>query len=264
MKLPFYSLQTFNLALLASASLTAQAYDEIQVYDMGINNPGQYALEMHSNYAIKGRQRPDYPGELPPDGQLAFTAEFSYGWSKQIELGLYVPMSIDPINGNTFLDDAKLRVKWLNTDNPSFFYGLNTEIGLVPKRYSEQPVGMEIRPIMGHYADGWLLAFNPSLELDLTGNSQMPVLSPGLKITHETIDNLYLGFEHYADFGPLSGFASGSNQGHTTYLVGDLSHGNYRLHVGIGHGWTEPSDEWMLKCILGGIPFMDLLNPRRW
>lgn len=253
------------LALLAELqSFPAAGYDEIQVYDMSINQPGQFALEMHSNYVIDGRQQAEYEGELPPDGLLAFTAEFSYGWSKHVELGLYVPMSINPATGTTMLDDAKLRLKWLNADNAEFFYGLNTEIGLVPKRYSEQPVGMELRPIIGHYSGDWLIAFNPSLELDLTGPSQMPVLSPGLKITHQAFESVHVGFEHYADFGPLNRFASGGEQGHTTYLVSDVSLGNYRLHIGVGHGWTAPADEWVLKCIVGGIPFMELVNPKRW
>lgn len=257
--------QAALLALLAAGnSLPANAYDEIQVYDMSINQPGQFALEMHSNYVIKGRKQPNYNDELPPDGQLAFTPEFSYGYSKHVEFGLYLPMSITPSKGTSFFDDAKVRVKWLNADNPKLFYGINTEIGLVPKRYSEQPVGMEIRPIIGHYSGDWLIAFNPSLELDLTGPSQIPALSPGLKITHQAFENTHIGIEHYADFGPFDHFALGSQQGHTTYLVTDASLGNYRLHLGIGHGWTAPSDEWTVKLILGGIPFTELLNPSRW
>jgi hypothetical protein len=253
------------IVLIAGAlSFPAAAYDEIQVYDMSINQPGQFALEMHSNYVIDGRKQPDYHGELPPDGQLAFTPEFSYGWSKHVELGLYLPMSITPRTGSTMFDDAKIRVKWLNADNPKFFYGLNTEIGLVPKRYSEHPVGMELRPIIGHYSGDWLIAFNPSLEMDLTGPSQMPVLSPGLKITRQTFENVHAGIEHYADFGPFDHFSASNQQGHTTYLVSDISLGNYRVHLGIGHGWTAPSDEWTLKVILGGIPFTELLNPNRW
>lgn len=251
-------------ALMLLQSGGAFAYDEIQVYDMGINQPGQAALEMHSNYVIEGRRQADYPGEQPPDGVLAFTGEFSYGWSDHVELGLYVPVSINSAFGGSTLDDAKLRVKWLIADNPEFFYGLNTEVGLVPKRYSEQPVGMEIRPIIGHYSADWLVAFNPSLELDLTGRSQMPVLSPGFKVTHQIFDNIHFGIEHYADFGELNRLPSGSDQSHTTYLVSDVSLGNYRFHVGVGHGWTAPADAWVLKCIVGGIPFMDLLNPKRW
>jgi hypothetical protein len=243
---------------------TASAYDEIQVYDMGINEPGQFALEMHSNYVIKGRKEPAYEGELPPDRQLAFTGEFSYGWSDHVELGLYVPMSINPETKSTYMDYAKLRVKWLDADNTNFFYGLNTEIGLVPKRHSEQLVGMELRPIIGHYSGDWLIAFNPTLELDLSGHDHVPIFSPGLKVTHQVAENVHVGIEHYADFGPVNHFSSGSEQSHTTYIVSDISLDSYRLHIGIGHGWTEPSDEWMLKFILGGIPFTELLNPNKW
>jgi hypothetical protein len=252
----------FLIAVLASFPVAA--YDEIQVYDMSINQPGQYALEMHSNYVINGIKQPNYVGELAPDKILAFTHEFSYGWSKHVELGLYVPMSINTNTGTTYMDYAKIRLKWLNADNPEFFYGLNAEVGLVPKRYSENLVGMEIRPIIGHYTGDWLVAFNPNMELDLTGNNQMPVLVPGLKVTHQLMDNVHVGFEHYADFGSLDNFSSGSQQIHTTYLVSDVSLGNYRVHIGIGHGWTAPSDEWTLKFILGGIPFTELLNPNHW
>ncbi|MEI6707061.1 MAG: hypothetical protein WCK96_07990 [Methylococcales bacterium] len=260
-----FSIKTFLILLIVGlTSFPVAAYDEIQVYDMSINQPEQFALEMHSNYVINGRKQADYNGELPPDGQLAFTGEFSYGWSKHIELGLYVPMTINTNTATTTMDYAKARVKWLNADDPKLFYGLNTEIGLVPKRHSEQLVGMELRPIIGRYTGDWLIAFNPTLELDLSGSNQMPVFAPALKVTHQVLDNIHVGFEHYADVGSLDHFSSGSQQNHTTYLVSDVSLGDYRLHVGIGHGWTSPSDEWMLKFILGGIPFTELLNPHHW
>ncbi len=255
---------TINMLLAFSFYSTFSiAYDEIQIYDYGINKAGQFGLEMHSNYVIAGRKKPDYLGELPPDGSLAFTAEFSYGLTDQLELGLYVPMSVDTKSNATMVDNAKIRMKWLNAKNSEFFYGLNGEIGVVPKRYSNQPIGMEIRPILGHYDENWLIAFNPTIEMDLTGNDQVPVFSPALKVTHQFIDNINVGFEHYADVGQFSQFATGNQQNHTTYLVSDISIDNYRVHIGVGHGWTEVSDSWMLKIILGGIPIGELFNPNR-
>jgi hypothetical protein len=85
-----------------------------------------------------------------------------------------------------------------------------------------------------------------------------------LKVTRQAFDKVHVGIEHYADFGQLNRFSSGNDQGHTTYLVSDVSLGNYRLHVGVGHGWTAAADDWVLKCIVGGIPFTELFNPRRW
>ena len=251
-------------SLLAVQAFNVNAYDEIQVYDMSINQPGQLALEMHSNYVINGRKQANYEGESAPDGNLAFTGEFSYGLTRYIELGLYLPISINPSTGGSYADYGKGRIKFMNADNPELFYGLNIEVGLVPKRYSQQPVGMEIRPIIGHYSGDWLISLNPNMELDITGRSQMPVLSPGLKVTHQVIDNVHFGVEHYADFGDLNRFSPGSEQGHTTYLVSDVSVDNYRFHFGVGHGWTQASDAWMLKFILGGIPFGELINPNRW
>src|ERR1019366_4636367 len=69
--------------------------DEIQVYTDDINKPGEFGLELHVNTTPKGRSTPDFPGEITPWHSLRVTPEFSYGLTKHLEAGLYLPYARD-------------------------------------------------------------------------------------------------------------------------------------------------------------------------
>jgi hypothetical protein len=248
------ALLTFATAL--APRITA-AYDEIQVYGSDINAPGQFGLEMHQNYVIDGRRKPEYRGELPPNHILAITPEFSYGLTRYVELGLYLPLSIDVDRNISYLDNAKLRTKFLNADDPNFFYGLNIEVGMEPRRYADSRWNAEVRPIIGGTLGNWFVAFNPDLEISLSGNSQKPEFAPQIKLMRLLGNGTSVGVEHYTGLGTPDRISQLNQQGHTTYLVTDLTFGNIDVNIGIGHGWTGISDAWTAKVIIGGIPFMD-------
>ena len=241
-------------ALFATA---VSAYDEIQVYGSDINAPGQFGLEMHYNYVADGRRKPEYRGELPPNHILAITPEFSYGLTRYVELGLYLPLSMGVDRNISYMDDAKLRTKFLNADDPRFFYGLNIEVGMEPRRYAESRWNAEVRPIIGGTIGNWFVAFNPDMEISLSGRSQKPEFAPQIKLMRLLDNGVSVGIEHYTSLGTPDRIAQLNQQGHTTYLVTDLSFGNIDVNIGIGHGWTGISDAWTAKVIVGGIPFMD-------
>ena len=54
------------LALPQAIPAARAAPHEINVFTDELEEPGEIGLEMHVNYA-RGRDSPDYPGELPPD-----------------------------------------------------------------------------------------------------------------------------------------------------------------------------------------------------
>lgn len=238
----------------------SHAYDEIQVYNAAINKPGQFGLEMHSNLVVDGRKQPDYPGELPPNHIWAITPEFSYGVTPHFELGLYLPFSVNPDRNLSYIDGAKIRTKFLNADNPNFYYGLNIEIGREPLRYSEDRWNSEVRTIIGGRLGDWTIAFNPNLEFSLSGRSQKPLFSPQIKVMRVIDSVVSVGVEHYADLGTPDHILRSSDQFHTTYFVTDLTVGNIAINLGVGRGWTGISDDWTLKMIVGGIPFMDAFH----
>src|SRR5271165_7140253 len=77
----------FVAAQLAAPS--AHAADEIQVYTGEINEVGQFSVQQHLNYTIKGLTEPAYPGALIDNHALNGTPEFAYGVTPWLELGLY-------------------------------------------------------------------------------------------------------------------------------------------------------------------------------
>jgi multiple sugar transport system substrate-binding protein len=66
--------------------------DEIQVYDADINNPGQFSLQLHSNYTPIGRRQADFKGGIVPNRTLNGVPEWAYGVTDWLELGAYVPV----------------------------------------------------------------------------------------------------------------------------------------------------------------------------
>lgn len=235
----------------------AWATDEIQVYSDDINRPGEAALEMHGNLVIDGRSRPDYPGEMAPHHELNITPEFSYGLTEQFEVGLYVPFSYDAKTGDFYNNDAKLRAKWLRKDeNGQQYYGVNVELAHNPLRISPEPWTSEIRPIYGLRSGAWHFIVNPILDITVSGKSHTPDFVPALKISRKVNGELELGVEHYADLGPINDLLPAPEQMHATYLVTDFRAFDYDFNLGIGRGWRNSDEHWVIKLIVGGIPLI--------
>ncbi|MDO9064825.1 MAG: hypothetical protein Q7U25_06410, partial [Sulfuricella sp.] len=81
-----------TLAMSAPAAFAAP--DEIQVYTEEMDDPGEFGLELHANYAIDGAKEPSFEGEMKAHHRLQVTPEFSYGLTKNLEAGLYLPLAM--------------------------------------------------------------------------------------------------------------------------------------------------------------------------
>jgi hypothetical protein len=96
-------LQTTTLVLIALLptmllSRPAQAMDrfEIQVYEPDMNKPGQFGLELHSNYTMRGTKTPEYVGQVPPNHVARFTLEPAIGVTRWLEVGAYLQALVAP------------------------------------------------------------------------------------------------------------------------------------------------------------------------
>ncbi len=260
-------LRSYFLVLLMVASVLlplwplaiwASTDDEIQVYNNAINAPGQYGLELHSNYVAEGTRIPAYLGDAPSYGSFRETSEFSYGLKKDWEIGAYLPFLSH--GGIARLEGGKLRVKYLHQLNNGFYYGFNTEVGHTTKRTNEQPWNQELRPIVGYHGDHWRVAFNPVLSWNLVGpDAFLPSLGPMLKVGRVVAGNVVVGLEHFVDLGSVNKIEALQHQGQNTYLVLDTTVANVNVNVGVGYGWTQDSDELTAKIILG-LPFNQMIE----
>ncbi|MFZ2269444.1 MAG: hypothetical protein WAV95_17865 [Azonexus sp.] len=232
------------------------APDEIQVYTEELDDPGQLGMELHLNYVPKGRQAPGYPGEMASQHRLQVTPEFSYGLTRTLEAGLYLPLALGA-DGRLYGNGARLRLKFVapREAGARFFWGVNGEYGYSERRISQSSMGLEIRPMIGYRDEQWLLSFNPILNTDLSGPGDKKVqFEPALKVTHRVTGGTHAGFEYYGEYGPIERLLPESQRTHYLYGVIDAEIKGIDLNFGIGRGLKNAEDQWIVKAILA-IPF---------
>lgn len=246
-----------GLLLLAATSGQAGATpEEIQVYMDEINAPGEFGLDVHNNYVVSGSRIPDYSGAQAPRHVFRITPEFSYGLTRNWELGGYLLFSRDG-NGHSTIDGEKLRLKFLASRpaDQAFFWGANLEVGRVERRLDENPWNAELKGMLGYHGERWTFAVNPNIDWKISG----PVASPASfhldsKIAYKIDQDFELGVESYNEFGPIRHMGHFNQQSQTVFGVLDTKVHGWDLNLGIGRGLTSVSDRWILKAIVN-VPF---------
>lgn len=249
-------------ATVASAPCRADLQDEVQVYDDGINAPHEFGLELHVNTTPSGRAVGTYPGEVPPLHALRMTPEFSYGLSRTLEAGLYVPTVLRP-DGQYDVAGGKVRLKWLPfqpVDGHGAFGGVNFELSRLAYRYSESRDTLETRFIAGWRSPLWLLAVNPVLGFNLSpGSRGRPDFEIGAKVARKVAPGLAAGVEYYTAQGPVGRPVGWREQDNRVYLALDVDRAPWVFNVGVGYGLTPAADRWTVKAIFE-VPLQHLFG----
>jgi hypothetical protein len=227
---------------------------EIQVYDGTANAPGVPGLELHLNRVFGGHRDATAP-ELPLLGQTHATLEPSLGLTPFWEIGAYLQSTLRE-DGTFDYAGAKLRSKFVTppSSHPHLRLGANLELSVVPEAYDRDRWGSELRPIVAWASDDWLFAFNPILDQSLAGPgaSDGPKFEPALKAARDVARVVDLGFEYYANFGPIASPSPWRDQEHYLYCVVDVvGLERWELNVGVGAGVTPASEGVVAKMILG-------------
>jgi hypothetical protein len=228
----------------------AKATDEIQVYNAAIAAVGQFTIQQHLNYIASGLKEPPFPGGIVSNHSLNGTPEFAYGMTDWWELGLYLPFSVQ---NQQFLSDAfKLRTLFVvpHAEQRNFFYGVNFEFSYEMPRFSQTRFGMEIRPIIGVRNQEYEFIVNPIVDVGFGKYGEVD-FAPAARLARKFGQDLFAGFEYYADFGPIGNFNNFADQQHTLFAVTDFEAGVFDVNFGVGHGLTPGSDRWVIKTIIG-------------
>ncbi len=228
------------------------APDEIEVYTEEMNAQGEFGLEQHLNYVIKGTQTPDYPGQMTSHHVMQITPEFSYGITRNLEVGFYLPFALTP-GGDAFINALRVRLKYIapRRDDEPVFYGLNVELSRDSSRTSDSISVMELRPIIGYRDVRWLVSFNPILNMGLAANvSRQPQFEPALKLTHSMGESVRGGLEYYGAYGSLNHPLPGNQRAHTVFAVADVATRGFDFNFGIGRGFVNAGDTWVIKAIV--------------
>ena len=246
------------LICICSGLVHASLQDEIQVYTDDINAPGEWGVEMHMNSTPKGISQPSYSGEIMNHHGLRLTPEISYGLTKALEAGLYIPL-VRGSDGKLYAAGGKVRLKWLPlqaADSGGFFGGINVELSQVKPQFSQSAQSVEMRNILGWKNSQWLVAVNPIFGWDVSPGytHHSPEFTLATKVARSVTESVALGFEYYNGRGRVNDTLASSLQDKTMFLVMDYEGKSFNFNFGVGKGITSASDTWTIKGIVD-VPF---------
>lgn len=249
-----------SLALLTLSVNSAQAAlsDEIQVYTNEINLENEFAIEIHINSTPKGLKKSSYVGEVLNHHGLRLTPEISYGLTKTLELGLYLPI-VRSSDANWTLAGEKLRLKWIPIqadESQGFFSGVNLELSQLKSQFSESAKSFEMRNILGWKNSEWTFAFNPIFGWNLSPGfrSKTPELTIATKISRSVSESFAIGLEFYNGRGPLNQILPNKEQEKMMFGVIDYEGKPFNFNFGVGKGMNKNTDPWTVKGIID-LPF---------
>ncbi len=251
MTLRFARRVAFAVLTALTSALPGYAADEIQVYNAEINDPGEFSLQLHGNYVIEGIRTPEFPGGTPAHHAFNGTPEFAYGLEDWWEIGAYIPYELSG-DGHFKIGSVKLRSLFVSPHaaDRNFFYGVNFELGYAKSTYAETHYNMEMRPMIGWREAPWEFIVNPILGMALSGPDQTPTFEPSARLGYILSPTWSAAVEHYTDFGPLNNLNCRTQQAQETFLVLDYTGAPVAVNFGVGHGWTQASNDWTFKFIL--------------
>ena len=253
------------VAAFASLAVTgrASALDafEIQVYDSDINDPGQFGVELHSNYTVHGDAVSGGPGLIAPNRAGHLTLETALGVTDWLELGAYLQAADAPGTGARF-GGTKLRTKFVLPERAGLAplrLGLNVELGWVPRLVEQEGWAIELRPIIGWSNGIVLVDVNPIVGFTLDGSDRFrPGMEPCAKASYNTRLGFALGLEYYAGLGFMNEVLPLRDQEHLLFAAFDLVEppgqpaSKWELNVGVGEGLTHGTGQDVLvKAIMG-------------
>jgi hypothetical protein len=228
-----------------------QVHDEIQVYNAGIAEVGQWTYEQHLNFAAIGQTVPEFPGGFTSNRSLQGTPEFAYGLTNWWEVGFYLPFAVTG-TGEFLSDGAKIRNLFVvpDADKRNFFYGVNFEFGYEMPQFSPTPWLLEIRPIIGVRNKEWEFIVNPIIDVSF-GPPDEADFAPAARLARNLGEDRFIGLEYYSDFGRIGGFLPPQQQSQQLFAVTDFKVKEVDVELGVGYGFTPGSDRLIFKAILG-------------
>ena len=225
--------------------------DEIQVYDAEINDPGKFNVVLHTNYTPKGRTQPDFPGAMVANRALNGTAEWAYGVTDWLEVGTYLPVYSITGEGSLVWDGAKLRALFVSpraSERP-LFYGLNFEFSYNALHWESTRTSGEIRPILGARLGPVDLIVNPILDTPFKGIRDLD-FAPSERIAYNFSKVWAAALEHYQDYGRVRKLEPTNQQLQELFAVVDWKSDPNAVEAGVGHGFTDGSDNLILKLMI--------------
>ncbi len=182
------------------------------------------------------------------------TPEFSYGLTKTVELGLYLPLATLDSTGRLGADGIKFRVKYIapHDEQAGWFYGANFEIGRVDHKLDLNPYNAELKLIAGRHAGPWTVAVNGNIDFTVSGPQPAPAsFDVDTKISRAVSATTSIGVETYNGAGDFRRLGTFGRSEQSTFAVLDTRFGRWDLNFGVGYAYGTSRDGMIVKAIVG-------------
>lgn len=230
-------------AIAAPASVGA-APNEIKVFTDELARYREHTLEIHVNKASSAGQKAE-----DRSTPLQTMPEYSYGIGRNWELSLQFPLAIE--QGASHLDGYRAELQYVapHDEDEGFYWGFNLELARNERSGTESFWSAELIPILGYRVGRWHFVANPGAEKQISGSSRATNFQPAAKLAYQAFGWNSFGLEYYVEAGPLGNLFSRADQSRVLYLAWDGKIGKSDFNLGIGRGFTDASDRWVLKMI---------------
>jgi len=250
------------LVLFLGTSFSAPAFalpDELEVHTDDTSAAGQFSLDVIANYTASGPRWPSDEGLRPSAHLLQISPDLSYGITSNTQIGLQLFASISS-GGDGRIDGGRIELLSMllrpdDDDDDGLFLGGLFEAGHLPSTLSSNDLDAEMKMILGYRTGRWLFATNPEVGFKLSGKgSSSPDFAIKFKAAYRMAQGYSLGLEHYGDLGQSHNFGTLNQQSQQTFAVVDFKARGMEFNIGIGRGWNDESERWVLKSVLS-FPF---------
>ena len=244
---------TIGVLLKTVVSAIAIDFYEIQIYSTETTPPGILSLELHSNSVISSTGAAAHE-QLNPY-QVHETLEGTYGLTPHIEVGQYLATA-KLSNGDYEYAGSRSKCHFgiAATDLWPLRFGGNIELDYMRRAAEEQPLTLEMRPIVETSFGRFLVIANLAFEKPFRGpgTHKGVTFAPSGQISYKLLPWLAPALEYYGDMGPIEYLPSVQEQQH--FLVPTLNLfvvPQMELNAGVGWGLTRASNGIFLKAIFG-------------
>ncbi|HYA34247.1 MAG TPA: hypothetical protein VEF03_01455 [Candidatus Binataceae bacterium] len=251
----FFALATFTAYIALTWCSTARAIDfyEIQIYPVETEKYHRLTLEVHSN-SVTTATGSEARSQIDPY-QIHETLELTYGLMRWAEIGQYLcTAKLD--SGNYEYSGARTKIHFavLQTIEWPMSFGGNVELDYMRHAAEQNPLSLELRPIVESHVRGFTLTGNFAFVNPMSGSGAHHgfTLEPSGEISYDKLPWITPALEYYGDMGAIRDMPSVDHQQHFIVPAVNLKIiKNLEFNFGVGIGLTRASNGLFVKSIVG-------------
>ncbi len=175
--------------------------------------------------------------------------EYSYGMWRNWEFSFQLPVASEQDRVRTNGYRTELQYVAPHDEDEGFYWGMNLELANLARNGDARIWNLEFMPILGIRVDRWHLSINPGVSRALSGAERKTNFEPAAKAAYRAFGSNYFGLEYYLEAGPIRHLLPNGQRSQVLYFAWDGKIRKSDINVGIGRGFTDVSDRWVLKTV---------------